>query len=63
MEPDLIMHVGQGLDNMKIDLSLNRSLEELIASYWEAVNTEDRGVFFDDAFYVLEDYLSNMGAI
>jgi len=43
----------------KIDLSLNRSLEELIASYWEA---EAEGIESSD-FYVLEDYLSNFGAI
>ena len=43
----------------KIDLSLNRSLEELIASYWEA---ETEGIESSD-FYVLEDYLSNFGAI
>ena len=64
MEPDLIMHVGQELDNMKekIDLSLNRSLEELIASYWEAVNGEIDATQYG-SFYALEDYLSNMGAI
>ena len=43
----------------KIDLSLNRSLEELIASYWEA---ELEGIESSE-FYVLEDYLSNFGAI
>ena len=43
----------------KIDLSLNRSLEELISSYWEA---ENEGVASDD-FYVLENYLSDMGAL
>ena len=43
----------------KIDLSLNRSLEELIASYWEA---ESEGIESSE-FYVLEDYLSNFGAI
>ena len=62
MEQDLIMHVGQVLDNMKIDLSLNRSLEELIASYWEAVNGEIDATQYG-SFYALEDYLSNMGAI
>ena len=44
---------------MEIDLSLNRSLEELIASYWEA---ELEGIESSE-FYVLEDYLSNFGAI
>ncbi len=46
----------------KIDLSLNRSLEELIASYWEAVNG-NIGPNQYGSFYALEDYLSNMGAI
>tara|TARA_B000000460_G_C21202481_1_gene258729 strand:+ start:88 stop:222 length:135 start_codon:yes stop_codon:yes gene_type:complete len=44
---------------MEFDLSLNRSLEELISSYWEA---ENEGVASDD-FYVLENYLSDMGAL
>ena len=44
---------------MEFDLSLNRSLEELISSYWEA---ENEGVESDD-FYVLENYLSDMGAL
>ena len=44
---------------MVIDLSLNRSLEELISSYWEV---ENEGVESDD-FYVLENYLSDMGAL
>ena len=43
----------------KIDLSLNRSLEELISSYWEA---ENEGIE-SSAFYVLENYLSDMGAL
>jgi hypothetical protein len=43
----------------KIDLSLNRSLEELIDSYWEA---ESAGIESSE-FYALEDYLSNFGAI
>ena len=42
-----------------IDLSLNRSLEELIDSYWEAAES---GIDSSD-FYALEDYLSNFGAI
>ena len=64
MEQDLIMHVGQELDNMKekIDLSLNRSLEELIASYWEAVNGEIDHTQYG-SFYALENYLSDFGAI
>ena len=40
----------------KIDLSLNRSLKELIASYWEAVNTEI-GPSQYGSFYDLEAYL------
>ena len=48
----------------KIDLSLNRSLEELIASYWEAFNSElDLDDEIHNAFYALENYLSNFGAI
>ena len=51
-----------------IDLSLNRSLEELISSYYEA---HGAGIEMDedtrpeelDAYYVLENYLSDMGAI
>ena len=51
-----------------IDLSLNRSLEELISSYFEA---DAAGIEVDedtrpeelDAYYVLENYLSDMGAI
>ena len=43
----------------KIDLSLNRSLEELISSYWEA---ENEGTESSD-FYVLENYLSDMGTL
>ena len=48
----------------KIDLSLNRSLEELIASYWEALNTgvDDEKEYLND-FYVLENYLCDMGAL
>jgi hypothetical protein len=41
---------------MEFDLSLNRSLEELIASYWEA---ENEGID-SSAFYVLENYLADM---
>ena len=43
----------------KIDLSLNRSLEELISSYWEAENVGIES----SAFYVLENYLCDMNAI
>ena len=44
---------------MEIDLSLNRSLEELIASYWEA---ENEGIE-SSAFYTLENYLADMEAL
>ena len=46
----------------KIDLSLNRSLEELIASYWEAVDGEIDNTQWG-SFYALESYLSDMGAV
>ena len=59
---------------MEIDLSLNRSLEELIDSYFEAyeagmgcdsflsVNTNATAADVSN-YYALEDYLSNFGAI
>ena len=51
-----------------IDLSLNRSLEELISSYYEA---HAAGIELDadtrpeelDAYYALENYLAEIGAI
>ena len=48
----------------KIDLSLNRSLEELESSYWEAqyAGLDYKKETHSD-FYVLENYLSDMGAI
>jgi len=46
----------------KIDLSLDRSLEELLASYWEAVNGEI-GAEQYGSFNALENYLSDLGAI
>jgi len=53
---------------MEIDLSLNRSLEELIASYFEA---HGAGVDIDvdssekekSDYSALESYLSDLGAI
>ena len=59
---------------MEIDLSLNRSLEELISSYFEAyeagfgcdsflgvnTNATENDV---SCYYVLENYLSDYGAI
>ena len=59
---------------MKIDLSLNRSLEELVSSYFEAyeagfgcdsfldVNVDSTEADVSD-YYVLENYLSDYGAI
>ena len=46
----------------KIDLSLNRSLEELIGSYFEAENAGEEDID-SSAFSALEDYLSGMDAI
>ncbi len=43
----------------KVDLSLNRSLEELIDSYWEA---EGEALESDD-YSALENYLQDMGVI
>ena len=59
---------------MEIDLSLNRSLEELTSSYFEAyeagfgcdsfldVNVDSTEADVSD-YYVLENYLSDYGAI
>ena len=48
----------------KIDLSLNRSLEELESSYWEA---QYACLYYKkethSAFYALENYLCKMGAL
>ena len=52
----------------ELDLSLNRSLEELVGSYFEAhgagldvdVDSTEEDV---RNYYVLENYLSDMGAI
>ena len=53
-----------------IDLSLNRSLEELVASYWEASDSgiDEMEAGFKDKetendFYALENYLYSMDAI
>jgi hypothetical protein len=64
---------GKGIDLSLGDLSLghyalNRSLEELISSYYEA---RAAGIELDvdtrpeelDAYYTLENYLHDMGAI
>ena len=48
----------------KIDLSLNRSLEVLGASYWEAFHARlDHVRETEEDFHVLEDYLCNLGVI
>ena len=51
-----------------IDLSLNRSLEELVSSYFEAHGAgieldEDTRPEEIDAYYALENYLAEIGAI
>ena len=57
------MITGEG-----IDLSLNRSLEELVSSYFEAhgagieLDEDTRPEEIDD-YYVFENYLADMGAI
>ena len=52
----------------RFDLSLNRSLEELINSYYEAHGAgieldEDTRPEDIDAYYALENYLADFGAI
>ena len=63
-----IMIVDRNSEFGGIDLSLNRSLEELIDSYYEA---HGAGIELDentrpeeiDAYYALENYLADFGAI
>jgi len=55
-------------EDYELDLSLNRSLEELVSSYFEAhgagVNIDDDSSEKEKSdYYVLENYLSDMGAI
>ena len=55
-------------EDYELDLSLNRSLEELIGSYFEAHGAgvdldEDSTEKMRSDYYVLENYLSDMGAI
>ena len=45
---------------MEIDLSLNRSLEELIASYWEFIAENGDIDPNNEDFMVLEGYLMKM---
>ena len=52
----------------RFDLSLNRSLEELIDSYFEAHGAgieldEDTRPEDIDTYYALENYLADFGAI
>ena len=61
-------------EDYELDLSLNRSLEELVGSYFEAhgagmmcesflnVNVDSNAADVSD-YYVLENYLSDYGAI
>jgi len=65
---------GENTEVSEIDLSLNRSLEELTSSYFEAyeagfgcdsfldVNVDSTEDDVSD-YYVLENYLSDYGAI
>jgi hypothetical protein len=55
---------GENTEVRDFDLSLNRSLEELVNSYWEALNAgiDDERESLND-FYALEDYLSSVGAV
>ena len=47
----------------KIDLSLNRSLEELISSYWEFKDSDEVTTEEESEFGALEDYLEGMGFV
>ena len=48
----------------KIDLSLNRSLEELISSYWEFKDSDEIKTEEEESeFGALEDYLEGMGFV
>jgi hypothetical protein len=49
-------------EEKKIDLTLNRSLEEMVASYWEAIDG-DIGPNQYGSFYDLENYLNKLGAL
>ena len=55
-------------EDYELDLSLNRSLEELVGSYFEAhgagIDVDEDSTAADVSdYYVLENYLSDMGAI
>ena len=61
---------GENTEVRDFDLSLNRSLEELVNSYWEASDAgiDEMEAGFKDketesAFYALENYLYSMDAI
>ena len=48
----------------KIDLSLNRSLEELISSYWEFKDSDEITTEEEESeFGALEDCLEGMGFV
>ena len=47
----------------KIDMSLNRSLEELCDSYWEFKDSDEITTEEDSEFGALEDYLEGMGFV
>ena len=63
-----IMRYVNGCLIEEIDFSLNRSMEELLSSYFEAHGAgiemdEDTRPEEIDAYYALENYLADFGAI
>ena len=49
---------------MEIDLSLNRSLGELVSSYWEFFDSdESKTEEEENEFGALQDYLAGMGFV
>ena len=47
----------------KIDLSLDRSLGELVSSYWEFFASDESKTEEESEFGALEDYLEGMGFV
>ena len=47
----------------KIDLSLDRSLGELVSSYWEFKDSDEVTTEEESEFGALEDYLEGMGFV
>ena len=47
----------------KIDLSLDRSLVELVSSYWEFKDSDEVTTEEESEFGALEDYLEGMGFV